>query len=439
MQPEKAGAGPGGKNAGPVAVSRGQARWALGVLLAVYVFNMVDRNILNVLLEDIKAELGVSDTQLGLLIGPAFAIFYTFAGLPIARLADSRSRRAVITVGLALWSLMTAVSALVRSFPQLLLARIGVGVGEASCSPAAHSMISDLFPPERRATAFSIYALGGPVGGVVGFLVGGWVAELFGWRPALLVVGLPGIAFALFVWLTLREPPRGVHDDAAPPATSLGAVLRFMSRLPGLRHVLIGGAVHSFASVAVASWHAPFLMRVHEMGAGEAGTWLAGLSVLGALGTYAGGSLSDRLARRDVRWYLWATGWATLAAVPFYLGFYLWPGRTGALALAVPAVLFAAFFFGPVIAVTQSLVRSNMRAVASAVMLFLNNIIGYGLGPLAVGWLSDRLTPSLGSEGIRYALLIVIVTNLWAATHFFLGARTLRRDLEAKHAGEGAS
>jgi predicted MFS family arabinose efflux permease len=404
------------------------------VLVVVYIFNMVDRNILNILLEPIKAELGVSDTLLGLLIGPAFAIFYTFAGLPIARIADRSSRRAVISIGLAVWSLMTAVSALVRTFPQLLLARIGVGVGEAACSPAAHSLISDYFPPERRATAFSIYALGSPLGALVGFAAGGWIAEFFGWRRALMVVGLPGVAFAVFVWLTLREPRRGTYEQDAPPATSLPEAIRFMSRLPALRHVLLGGAIHSFASVAVASWHAPFLMRVHEMGPGQAGTWLAGLSIFSAIGTFAGGSLSDRLARRDIRWHLWATGFATLAAVPFYLGFYLWPGTGGALALAVPGVLLAAFFFGPVIAVTQSLVRSNMRAVASAVMLFLNNIIGYGLGPLAVGAISDRLAPSLGNQSIRYALLIVIVTNLWATAHFFLGARTLRRDLEAKAA-----
>ena len=423
----------------PAAAAPGYARFALSVLVVVYVFNMVDRNILNILLEDIKEDLGATDTQLGLLVGPAFAIFYTFAGLPIARLADRHSRRAVISIGLAIWSLMTAVSALARSFPQLLLARIGVGVGEASCSPAAHSLISDYFPPERRGTAFATYALGAPLGAVVGFLAGGWIAEIFGWRRALMVVGLPGIAFAVFVWLTLREPVRGIYEDFTPPETSLRSALRFMSGLPALRHVLIGGAVHSFASVGVGAWHAPFLMRTHEMGAGEAGTWLAGLSLLGALGTYGGGWVGDRLARRDQRWYLWATGWATLAAVPFYVGFYLWPSRNGAIAMAIPAVILAAFFFGPIIAMTQALVRSNMRAVASAVLLFLTNIIGYGLGPLAVGAISDRLTPTVGPTGIRYALLVVVASNLWASVHFFLAARTLIPDLEAKNAPEPTS
>ena len=176
----------------PTAVTSEQARYALGLLVVVYVFNMVARNILHVLLESIKEDLGATDLQLGLLVGPAFAVFYTFAGLPIARIADRSSRRTVISIGLAVWSLMTAVSGLVRSYPQLLLARIGVGVGEASCSPAAHSLIADLFPPERRGRAFAIYAIGAPLGGVAGYLVGGWVAEFFGWRSALMVVGLPG-------------------------------------------------------------------------------------------------------------------------------------------------------------------------------------------------------------------------------------------------------
>jgi MFS family permease len=418
----------------PAAASPGHARYALGVLVAVYVFNMVDRNILNVLLEHIKAELGASDLQLGLLVGPAFAIFYAVAGLPIARLADRHSRRMVISLGLAVWSLMTAVSALVRSYPQLLLARIGVGVGEASCSPAAHSLISDYFPPERRGTAFAIYAIGAPLGAVLGFLIGGWVTELFSWRGALMVVGLPGVVFAGFVWLTLREPVRGIHEKQTVASVSMGDALRFMARLPALRHVLLGASVHAFASVGVGSWHAPFLMRVHEMGAGEAGSWMALLAVGSAIGTYVGGKLSDRLGRRDVRWNLWATGAATLAAVPFYLGFYFWPSRGGALAMAIPAGMLAAYFTAPTIAMTQALVRPNMRALASAVMLFLANMIGTGLGPLVVGAVSDALTPEHGRHAIRYALLIVVATNLWASIHFFLGARTLRRDLTASGA-----
>ena len=417
---------------GPAPVSPSYARYALGLLVMVYVFNMVDRNILFVLLEAIKEDLGATDTQLGLLVGPVFAVFYTVAGLPIARLADRGSRRTVISVGLAVWSLMTALSGLARSYLQLLLARIGVGVGEASCSPAAHSLISDFFPPERRGRAFAIYAIGAPLGAVAGSLVGGWVAEFFGWRRALMVVGLPGVFFAVFVWLTLREPARGVFEQAPPSDVSLGNALRFMSSLPALRHVLLGGAVHSFASVGVGAWHPAFLMRAHEMGAGEAGSWVAGLAVASALGTFGGGWVGDRLSVRDPRWYLWSTGWATLAAVPFYLGFYLSPGLYGALAMAVPATIFAAFFTGPIIAMTQALVRPNMRALASAVMLFMTNIIGYGLGPFAVGALSDALTPSLGPAAIRYAMLVVVAANLWAAVHFMLGARTLRRDLLAK-------
>ncbi len=419
----------------PDALPASYTRYALGVLVVIYVFNMIDRNILNVLLEPIKAELGASDLQLGLLVGPAFAIFYAIAGLPIARLSDRYSRVTVISIGLAVWSLMTAVSALVRNYPQLLLARIGVGVGEASCSPAAHSLISDYFPPERRATAFAIYAIGAPLGAVIGFLIGGWITELFGWRGALLVVGLPGVVFAGFVWLTLREPVRGIHETAPTSSIPMGQALRSMAALPALRHTLIGASVHAFASVGVGSWHAPFLMRVHEMRPGEAGSWLAVLATMSALGTFAGGRISDLLARRDVRWNLWASGVATLGCLPFYLGFYFGPSKGFALAMAFPASALAAFFTAPTIAMTQALVRPNMRALASAVMLFLANMIGTGLGPIVVGALSDWLAPDFGTLSIRYALLAVVASNLWAGVHFFLGARTLKRDLAAVREG----
>ena len=419
----------------PNEMTRGYTRYALGVLVLVYVFNMVDRNILNVLLEPIKEELGATDLQLGLLVGPAFAIFYAVAGIPIARISDRYSRRTVISAGLVVWSMMTAVSAFVRTYPQLLLARIGVGVGEASCSPAAHSLLSDYFPPDRRATAFAIYAIGAPLGAVLGFLIGGWVTEFFSWRQALLVVGLPGIVFAAVVWFTLREPVRGAFESAPLSNIPLRDALGSMARLPALRHTLIGAAVHAFASVGVGSWNAPFLMRVHEMSPGQVGTWMAVLAMMSAVGTFAGGRITDWLARRDVRWNLWASGVATLGALPFYLGFYLLAGREMALAMAFPASMLAAFFTAPTIAMTQALVRPNMRALASAVMLFMSNMVGTGLGPLMVGFLSDWLTPEYGSQAIRYALLVVVGSNLWAAIHFFLGARTLRRDLESVRSG----
>jgi len=413
-------------------VSSGYRAYALGLLVVVYVLNFIDRQILTILAKPIADELQFSDSQLGLLTGPAFALFYTFAGIPIARWADVGVRRSIIALALLIWSGMTALTSLAGSLGQLALARIGVGVGEAGCSPPAHSLISDLFPIERRATALAIYSLGIPIGGALGSLLGGWLGELYGWRIAFLAVGLPGVLLAAVVRLTLREPKRAVVHGRE----SVREVFSFMLRRRAFVHMSIGAALHAFYGYGAGAFVPVFLMRVHGLALGELGTWLAAIGLTtGVLGTYLGGAVSDRLASLEVRWYMRVPAIASVLAVPFSLLFYLWPDGRTALLLSIPGSLLGPIYLGPTFAMTQTLVRPQMRALASAILLFIINLIGLGLGPFFVGVLSDALKPSYGIDSVRYALLgTVVVGALWSSLHYMLAARTLAEDLRAKDA-----
>ena len=415
------------------AVSDSYRRYVLGLLLVVYVVNFIDRSIVNILLQPIKEEFHPSDTALGFLSGVAFAVFYATLGIPIARWADRGVRRDIIALALFLWSGMTALCGLARTFPQLVMARIGVGIGEAGCSPPAHSILSDYYPPEQRGRAFATYALGIPIGTAFGFLLGGWMTQELGWRYAFLLVGLPGLALAAVVKLTLREPPRG-HSEGrlreAAAAPTAREVARTMWRLGSFRHLAIAATLHAFVGYGVATWNAPFLARSHGMSPGEIGTWLALVGIVGGgLGTYLGGVFSDRLGRRDARWSLWVPGISTLLAVPFSIAFYLSPDARTALAFAAIPVFFGAMYLGPTFSITQALAPLRMRAVASAFLLFLLNLIGLGLGPQAVGILSDGLAPRYEEESLRSALVVMVSVNFWSGLHYFLGARTLRADL----------
>ena len=421
----------------PSEITPRYANYALGLLLGVYIFNFIDRQILSILIENIKGEIQLSDTELGFLGGIAFALFYTFAGIPIARWADRGSRRNIISISVLIWSLFTAFTGAARNFWMILVARIGVGVGEAGCSPPAHSLISDLFPAERRGRALSIYALGIPIGGSLGTLIGAWVGDLFGWRMAFVVVGLPGILLALIVRMTLREPVRGGSEVAGPVETdaqSLSEVLRFMAGLRSFWHLSFAGALHAFVGYGAAYFVPSFFARVHEMGLAERGTWLSLIGLVAVIGTYLGGWLGDRLAPKDMRWYLWVPAIATLVGVPIALGYYLSPNPYVALLLfGIPAGIAGPMYLGPTFALTQTLVKPGMRALASAILLFVMNLIGLGIGPWFVGFASDALAPRFGDESLRWALVsIVSVGNLWAAIHYFFAARTLRGDLLLK-------
>lgn len=420
--------------------STGYQRYALVLLLVVYIFNFVDRQIVNILIEGIKEDFHLSDWQLGFFGGTAFGIFYATLGIPIARYADGHVRRNIIALALAVWSLMTALQGLAQNFLQIALARIGVGVGEAGCSPPAHSMIADYFPPERRATALSFYAAGIPIGGAIGLIAGGWIREALGWREAFIIVGLPGVLLALLVWLTLREPTRGYYDSPKPqseaPKTAVKSrtVIKALARSPAFRHLGIAGALHAFYGYGAAAFAAPFYERLHHFTPGELGTWLGIISLtVGVAGTFLGGYFADRLVPRDLRWYSWVPALSTVFAVPFVFAYYLLPDRYLAMIIGTaPVVLVSNAYLGPTIAVTQRLVPQHWRAQASAVLLFVINIVGLGLGPTFVGLLSDLLAPYMGEDSIRYSLLVTVGGGAaWATVHYHWGAKTLREEVRA--------
>ncbi len=412
---------------------KGYRYYALGLLTVVYIFNFIDRQIVVILQESIKEDLGLMDWQLGLLSGFAFAVFYVTMGVPIARIADKGVRRNVIAFSLALWSGMTALCGTVSHFWQLLLARIGVGVGEAGCSPPAHSIISDMFPLSQRATALSVYNMGINFGVFIGFLAGGWINQYLGWRYAFVAVGIPGILFAVFVRLTLKEPIRGmsevkVNNVEAPP---LMDVFKLLWDRMSFRHMAMAAGLHAFVSYGVGGWMAPFLQRVHGLESGETANWLAPVAALpAALGAFLGGYLCDKYGTQDRRMYIWIPAGAILLALPFQLGVYFLPSHQSAMLVYAIPVLLNACYLGPMLAMTHGLVSLRMRAVASSVLFLVLNFIGLGLGPLFTGILSDVFGASMGSgEGLRWSLVVVTLTNVWAAVHYFMGAKTLRSDL----------
>lgn len=419
--------------------------YALAVLFLGYVVNFIDRSILSILLEPIKNELLLTDTQLGLLGGLAFAMFYATLGIPIASLADRWSRTKVLAISMIIWSAMTAVCGAASNFMMLLLARIGVGVGEAGASPPSHSLISDYFPISSRATALSIYALGIPFGSMVGNFVGGWGASELGWRMTFFLVGVPGILVALLILGTLREPPRGMSETAAvkaavaksvEPAPSLREVFKFLWHRRSFRHIGFAAGLHAFVGYGAGTWNAPFLIRSHEMPITEVGSWLALISGIGAVGTFAGGYLGDKISdwTGDRRWYLWIAAISTLVMVPFQFLAYLYDGLWAVIPALVVVSVLGGMYLGPSFAMTQALVTLRMRAVASALLLFMLNIIGMGLGPYFVGVWSDMLSPAYEIDSLRYALCICVLANLWATTHYLLGARSLREDLDSTEA-----
>lgn len=412
-------------------VSRRYRGYVLALLVAVGVLGWVDRNVFAILLESIKLELGFSDTQLGLLGGLAFGLFYATLGLPVAWLADRYNRRNLLAFALATWSLMTALCGLATGFATLFLARIGVGIGEAGATPPSHSLVADYFPPWRRGFALGVLSLYIPLGFVLGFLGGGWLDERLGWRTAFLVVGLPGVVLAGWLRFGLREPPRGLADGIADPGVTppLAATLREFWRRPALKHLPLGGAVFGIGAFAAALWLPAYLMRSFGLGSTEAGAWMAlAYGLGGGTGVLAGGWAADAVVRRthDERWYAWGSALAVLASVPFAVGVYASSNGTVVVACLLAATLCSHMFLGPVTATMQRLAGVRRRAVAAAYYLFLVNAIASGVGPVAAGVASDLLAARFGADSLRVSLaLIVTASSLWAAVHFALAARSL--------------
>lgn len=423
----------------PAAVPR-SVRTTLWILLIVYIFNFIDRQIVNILAEPIARDLGLSDTQIGLMTGLAFALFYTALGLPIARYADrpTTNRPRLIAIALATWSAMTALCGVAANFWQLLLARIGVGVGEAGCTPPAHSLISDMVPNEKRSSALAFYALGIPIGTLLGMLIGGFLADWVGWRRAFLVVGLPGVAMALLVVWLLRDPRQSALAPltAAPSATpelSMFAAMRALMQSRAFVFLIAAGSSAAFLSYGKTTWTTIFFQRTHGMSPGEVGLWfgLAG-GAAGILGTFLGGWLADRYGATNRRHVLTAPAFGMAVAAPIAFFAYQASSWPVALALLFLPTLLNSLYYGPTYSSAQGLVPLRARAVAAATVLFFQNLIGLGLGPLFFGMLSDLLQPAYGEDSVRYVLYGAAFLGLIPAFFFWRCSLRLNEELDRK-------
>ncbi len=414
--------------------SAGTKAYVLFILVVVYTFNFIDRTIISILAPPIKEDLGLSDTQLGLLGGTAFALFYTSLGIPVARLADRTSRTWIMTISLTLWSGFTALCGVAQTFVHLFLARLGVGVGEAGGTAPAYALISDYFPQSQRARALAIYAFGIPIGSALGLVLGGTIAAQVDWRTAFIVVGIAGIAIAPIFRLTVREPVRGGLDnmplDETPP--SPGEVLAMLWRKPSFWGLSFGAASSSIMTYGTLFWMPSYFQRTYAIPIDQVSLFFGGIVFIGGvLGVLLGGTLADRFGARSKAAYALVSAIALFACVPFYL----------AGVLAVPPLLISFFIFivpaglslvwiGPVTSAVQHLVTPGMRATASAIFLFINNLIGLGAGTVLIGGLSDLFRDSYGEDSLRYAILAGTGFFVLAGTIFVLTSLRLEKDWE---------
>lgn len=427
--------------------------YALFLLILVYTFNFLDRQIIGILSIPIQNELGLSDSQLGLMRGLSFALFYSTLGVPIAMLADRANRTWIMTIALALWSAMTAVCGLAQNFWQMFMARLFVGVGEAGGVAPAYSLLADYYPPESRARAMAAYSFGIPIGSAVGIIFGGVIATLIDWRAAFVIVGVLGLALAPLFKLTMREPVRGRYDPpgAKTEPARLGEVLKTLTRKPSFWTLSIGAASSSMMGYGLFAWLPAFFVRTHEAALKQAAeTWLPawalpegagallhagyfyGLIVLvgGIAGIWLGGQLGDRLARRGKGAYALVPAIAFLATAPFFAAGVLTHNLGLAFFLFLIPTALGLAWLGPVLAAFQGIVPPNMRATASAVFLLINNLIGIGLGDVLLGLMSDGLQARFGAESLRYAILSGTVFYLIAAIFLLISAKLIGRDWE---------
>lgn len=434
-------------------VTDGYRRYALFLLLTIYIFNFIDRSVVNILAEDIRNELGLLDWQIGLMSGFAFAVFYTFLGLPIARFAESNNRPWIIGAALAAWSAFTALCGFAQNFVQLVLARIGVGVGEAGCTPPAHSLITDYVPKEKRASALAFYSMGTPLGGLVGLAVGGIVADAYGWRMAFLVCGLPGVVLAVIAVLTLIEPRtkqvmaevRARQKSAQGDGANFGQVMKVLATKSAFWLIALAAAVKAFIGYG----HAPFTNsyfqrnfpdQIAELAStfGLQANGFMGLAlgvmggIAGAIGSLLGGWIADRYGARDLRAYVSVPGIASLITIPVYITAVSVDSVVVALCLLSVNGVLGTLWYGPVYATAQTIVPSHMRATAAAILLFVINLIGLGLGPLVVGFVSDYFSVGLGygpAQGVRWALIVSALAGFLAFGMFWLARSRIRTQM----------
>jgi len=415
-------------------ISPAARRYAMVLLAVVYMFNFIDRQILSILLPAIREEFIVPDIALGFLVGPAFAIFYVGLGVPIARLADRVNRRNLIALAVAVWSGMTALSGFAANIWQLALARVGVGVGEAGCTPPAHSMIADLYPPETRSTAIGFYNLGISCGIMLAYLVGGWVVQNIGWREALLIVGVPGLFLALIVRFTVREPQRGASEQRSDSGQQPGLadVAKFLLARRSFTYMALAAGLSSFVGYSLTVFMASFLVRSFAMEIASVGLWLGLIyGIAGGFGFFMGGYLADRIGRDGYQRAMSFIALAVVASCFLYIAVLSSTSVTWCLALFVIPSVTSNLYLAPVLSQSQSLVSLRMRAVSSSVMLLVITVVGYGLGPPITGAISDALESDFGPESLRYSLLTISTVLLpLAAWCYYQAGKSIEHDLQ---------
>ena len=408
-----------------------RTHYALGVLLAIYVFNYIDRLLMAILIEPVKAEFGISDTGIGLLSGVTFAVFYTLFGFPLGRLSDRIGRKSVIALSCIAWSVMTMFCGLAASFLMLVVARIGVAIGEAGGTAPSMAMVSDLYPPERRSTALSVLMLGSSLGAILGLGFGGWIAQHYGWRTAFVVIGAPGIFLGLLLLWTVQAPKPAQLVKAADAIQDHWAVtIRQLFQTPSFLWLVLTGGSAAIAGYAIGTWSPSFLIRSHGLSLQDAGLLAGVAGGLGAtLGTLTCGILCDRLSRRDKGWQIGVPLLGTLISIPFALAYFLWPIGTAFMVGSTPvptAFLFYSVFsfFGtwwatPCLGAISHLFPATRRAQATSIFLMAMSLFGVGVGPLLIGVLSDGFSNRLGAEALRYALassvLVLVSTTVFLA------------------------
>ncbi len=403
--------------------------YVLAILTLVYALNFLDRTIFNVLIEPIKKEFALSDTTMGLLAGFGFVLFYSLLGIPIARIADRVNRRNIVALAFAFWSAMTFLCGLASSVTTLALARIGVGIGESAGTPASQALLADLFDKNERPRALGIYAIGTYLGVFLGYFIGGWVNQHYGWRTAFFSAGLPGLALAALLWLTIAEPKRGAMAETFAPEP-IGPTLRFLMTQPSFVIVLIGFCLTSYTNYATAAWIPPFLARVHHLSSAEIGTYAGTFKGLcGIAGTLAGGLVVGQISRHDDRWKLWAPAIMSGLAGPVFALSMLTPNFVTMIAALATTSFLVGFHLGPIFAIAQTVARPSMRALASALVLLTATCFGQGVGPLAVGMINDALKGAFGADAVRYSLLSAAATTTLGALLFVWAARFIRGDI----------
>lgn len=437
-----------------VPYSKAYRRYAMWLLLGIYIINFLDRQVVNILAEPIKKDLGLADWQLGLMSGLAFAVFYTFLGIPIARLAERKNRAFIIGGAVTLWSGFTALCAIAGNFWQLIAFRIGVGVGEAGCTPPAHSLIVDYTPKNKRASALAFYSMGTPIGGLLGLVMGGLVADAYGWRAAFLVAGVPGLLFAALAFFTLKEPRRIIAEHAKKAAVAtatFGETMAYLAKRNTFWFIAFAAAIKAFIGYGHAPFTASFFLRNHTeevaslassigltfgydlKSVGFLGLALGLISgTAGAIGSIVGGWIADKYGAKDMRAYMVAPAIASLITIPVYIVAVTIDSAAIALCILAINAFLGTLWYGPVYGTGQSVVPPHMRATAAAILLFIINLVGLGLGPLAVGLLSDWYNKGLGmgpAEGVRWALITASMFGLVAFACFWRARKTIREDM----------